>query len=219
MEQQHTQLIERPIVIAICGKSAVGKDTLARWLTTYFSSLGLYTHNMISCTTRPPRAKEEDGEDYYFLNDEEFIELIHDKSFIECTMFRGWHYGVRYNEVKSGRINIGVFNVGGLKSLESKKIKYHIIPIYLNEKLSTRLRRSREREGRWRLEYFRRAITDFFEFRNVKKTLGSFNGKYIMLDKVDGVWKQGQIIANKMMKWGILIKDKETNEMRLGNFI
>ena len=85
----HKQLIERPVIIAICGKSASGKDTLAKWLVNYLSSLGLFVHNMVSCTTRPPRVNEEDGVDYYFLNDAEFKKLLKQKRFIEHTHFRG----------------------------------------------------------------------------------------------------------------------------------
>lgn len=85
----HKQLIEHPIIFAICGKSASGKDTLAKWLSNYFSSFGLYVHNMTSCTTRPPREGEKDGEAYYFLNNTQFDKLIKERKLIEYTHFRG----------------------------------------------------------------------------------------------------------------------------------
>lgn len=175
---------------------------------------------MVSCTTRPPRVNEEDGVDYYFLDDAKFKKLLEQKRFIEHTHFRGWRYGVEFDEAKSGYINIGVFNVEGLNSLLKSKYRYHIIPIYLEEKLSVRLRRSRDREGRWRWEYFRRAWTDYIEFKGVKKTLAYFNnGKYIYLKQENGVWRQSQIVYNALLRWGVLIKDKETKKIRLGNFV
>ena len=118
----HQQLIEKPIIIAICGKSASGKDTLAKFLTNYFTTLGLHAHNMVSVTTRFPRVTERNGIDYYFVNEDQFERLIDNQQLIEFTHFKGKHYGVPYNEVKSGYINIGVFNPEGLRTL--KRLKY-----------------------------------------------------------------------------------------------
>lgn len=157
----HVELIERPIIIAICGKSAAGKDTLAKLLTKYFSSLGMYAHNMISATTRPPREGERDEVDYYFVDSSQFETLIHEKKLVEFTTFRGWYYGVPFTSVKSGYINIGVFNPQGLKTLQKYRYKYEIVPIYMEEKFSTRMHRSYAREGKWKVEFFRRAWTDY----------------------------------------------------------
>lgn len=84
----HKELIEKPIIVAICGKSATGKDTLAKFLTNYFSSFGFYTNNIVSITTRPPRVNEKNGIDYYFVTDEQFNKLIETKKLIEFTHFR-----------------------------------------------------------------------------------------------------------------------------------
>ena len=118
----HQQLIEKPIIIAICGKSASGKDTLAKFLTNYFITLGLHAHNMVSVTTRFPRVGERNNIDYYFVNERQFNNLIENQQLIEFTHFKGQHYGVPYNEVKPGYINIGVFNPEGLRTL--KRLKY-----------------------------------------------------------------------------------------------
>ena len=145
----HKQLIEYPVILAICGKSAVGKDTLAKFLTKYFLTKGLFAHNMISVTTRPPRQGEVNGVDYYFKNEEEFSQMLLNNELIESTNFRGWYYGIPYSEVKKGYINIGVFNIEGLQSLQKHyNLKYKIIPIYLAEKLSIRLKRSHDRENK-----------------------------------------------------------------------
>lgn len=85
----HKQLIEYPVILTICGKSAVGKDTLAKFLTKYFLTKGLFAHNMISVTTRPPRKGEVDGVDYYFKTEKEFLQMLLDDQLIESTNFRG----------------------------------------------------------------------------------------------------------------------------------
>ena len=56
-------------VLALCGKSASGKDTYLKEIM----KLSQYPlHEIISCTTRPPRDYEADGVNYYFLTNEEF---------------------------------------------------------------------------------------------------------------------------------------------------
>ena len=120
----HAQLIEKPMIFAICGKSASGKDTLAKYLSEYFHNMGLFTHNMISVTTRPPRVSEKDKINYYFTTEHQFEQMMEHQEFIEFTHFRGWHYGVPLKEVKSGYINIGVFNPEGLMTLQAMKYNY-----------------------------------------------------------------------------------------------
>ena len=73
----------------ICGPSGVGKGTVvARLLasdpTLYFS---------VSATTRPPRAGEEDGVHYHFLDRETFEQWIAAGDFLEYAQFVGNFYG------------------------------------------------------------------------------------------------------------------------------
>ena len=98
-------IISKPIIIAICGKSASGKDSLASMLKTYlWASCGLNTKNIISCTTRPARINEFEGQDYYFINTAQFLEYAQKKEFLEYTDFRGWHYGTDRKSVGRERV-------------------------------------------------------------------------------------------------------------------
>lgn len=215
----HSELIEKPIIIAICGKSAAGKDSLARFLTGYFKSFGFFTNNMISVTTRPKRKNEQDGYDYFFISNSKFYMMRENKELIESSHFRGWNYGVPFTSVKPGYINIGVFNPEGLHSLQKYKYNYTIVPVYIQEKFWTRMMRSRIREGKWRLEFFRRAWTDHFDFEKLEKKVNLSNGRWIHLNEVEGVWRQANIIKDEMILWHIFERDKETGRLRLGNFI
>lgn len=209
----------KPIILAICGKSASGKDTLAQFLTNFLKAEDIPVHNIVSVTTRPKREKEIGDKSYYFLNEEQFKYLRNNGKLVEHTKFRGWYYGIPYNEIKEDRLNIGVFNPKGLENLKQHNLDYKIIPIYLEEKFLLRMRRSRDREGRWRLEYFRRALVDFFAFIGIKKKIRTLNnGKYIVLKDSRGVWYQSRDIKYNLIRWGILIEETE-QKVRLGNFV
>ncbi len=73
--------------IILCGKAASGKDHLRKILEGRGFNYG------VSYTTRPPRKGEIDGKDYYFLEVNEFQDLIEQKFFYEHVTFNGWYYG------------------------------------------------------------------------------------------------------------------------------
>ena len=84
----------KPTIIAIIGPSCAGKDTLMRQLFIRFSMADLmerfpHVYYIISTTTRPPREHEVNHQDYHFVSDELFDDLIKRKALIEWTTFRG----------------------------------------------------------------------------------------------------------------------------------
>lgn len=176
-----TQL-KKPIILAICGKSATGKTRLSRWLVSDLTAHGVKCREIVSDTTRPPRPGEVDGKDYHFVSEEEFANRKH----LEESIFRNWHYGTPEDAIKDG-INIGVFNTDGMKSLLSYRRKYVIIPILLEDKLIVRLHRSYDREGKWHWEYVRRAMADRKDFKRFKKRYLPLFKETILLENIDGV--------------------------------
>lgn len=54
----------------------------------------------VSCTTRPPRPGERDGEHYYFLSDEEFRRRIERGQMLEHAEFAGRRYGTPRDAVE-----------------------------------------------------------------------------------------------------------------------
>ena len=82
-----------PIILS--APSGGGKTTIAHELLKQRSDLGY----SVSCTTRPARPGEVHGEDYYFLNGEEF-EAAHAKGeFAESAEVHGNRYGTLRREV------------------------------------------------------------------------------------------------------------------------
>lgn len=130
---------------------------------------------------------ERQNVDYEFVTDSMFIRRAQNKEFIEHTVFRGWHYGVPFSEILPNTINVGVFNPQGILSLARYKYDYTIVPVYLETSFSNRMWRSYEREKRWKFEYIRRAITDYFEFRDIKSKLEHVNTKFISVDSTEGL--------------------------------
>ena len=75
--------------LVICAPSGTGKTTLIQRLRKEFPCFAY----SISCTTRPPRKNEEDGKDYYFISQEEFIARKNEKYFAEWAYVHGYFYG------------------------------------------------------------------------------------------------------------------------------
>ena len=172
----------KPIIIAITGPSCAGKDTLMRQLywefSKEFSRLVKFPHvyYIVSSTTRPPRRGEENHKDYHFLSEEKFQELIDRDCFLEWSKFKNWKYGTDKLNVceEPGAINIGVFNLQGINSLNQQD-EFKIIPIYLMVDWKERLRRSIKREGHLTFEMIRRLITDYRDFKKPFEILGKDN--------------------------------------------
>ena len=69
----------KPLLIVISGVAGVGKDSVIREL----KQRELPLHFVITATSRPPRAGEVDGKDYFFFSTEEFKRRIDNNEFIE----------------------------------------------------------------------------------------------------------------------------------------
>jgi guanylate kinase len=89
-------------VFVITGPSGVGKGTLIARLRERVPELEL----SVSATTRAPRAGEEDGRDYHFLEPGEFDRLAREGAFLEHATFSGNRYGTLRADVE-GRLAEG----------------------------------------------------------------------------------------------------------------
>jgi guanylate kinase len=130
-------------IIAICGKSAAGKDTLLQGMLNHEKE---ELHEIISHTTRPPREGEVDGKNYHFISYNEFIHKIWHKEMLETAKYRDWWYGTALDSLSKDKINIGVFNRKGLDSLKDHKDIIDVYVVYVNAPAKTRLLRALHRE-------------------------------------------------------------------------
>ena len=168
----------KPTIIAIIGPSCAGKDTLMRQLYIKFAMGDMierfpHVYYIVSTTTRPPRHGEVNHQDYHFVSEEFFNSLIERGCFLEWTQFKDWKYGTDALAVsdKPDAINLGVFNLEGIKSLQEHD-EYNLIIIYLIVNWKERLRRSIKREGHLTFEMIRRMFIDWKDFRHPYEIIG-----------------------------------------------
>lgn len=84
-------------IILITAPSGSGKTSVVNHLMKRFPSLSF----SVSATTRTPRKSEKNGQDYYFITEEEFRDKIHKKEFLEWEMvYEGKYYGTLKSDME-----------------------------------------------------------------------------------------------------------------------
>lgn len=85
--------MEKGLFIAIAGPSGVGKGTIVNILKERLAK-AVY---VLSSTTRAPRPGEKNGEQYFFISEEEFKKGIDEGKFLEWAQV---HHGAYYGTLK-----------------------------------------------------------------------------------------------------------------------
>jgi len=85
-----------PLLIVLSGPSGAGKDAVL----SRMKELGYPLEYITTVTTRPKRAKETDGVDYYFISAEKFQEMISGNELLEWAKVYGNWYGVSRQPVE-----------------------------------------------------------------------------------------------------------------------
>lgn len=174
----------KPVIVAFCGKSAAGKDTMAKNLCSVLRCAKQDAYLMVGDTTRPPRPHEVEGLNYHFLPYLTFLSNLRQDKYLEWTDFKGWHYGTLKSEIKA-QFNVGVFNPKGLQQLMQYSDQYVIVPVYIDVPVWTRLNRSYKRELRWHWEYFRRAWHDHKDFEEINLILDQSKYSLVLTHAAD----------------------------------
>jgi len=105
----------KPVPIILSSPSGGGKTTIARRLLEVRDDVGY----SVSATTRPPRAGEVEGRDYYFRSRADFERGRRDGEFAESAEVHGHLYGTLRSEVervlRSGRHVVMDIDVQGTR--------------------------------------------------------------------------------------------------------
>lgn len=107
-------------LFVVAGPSGAGKGTLIEELLKRYHTASL----SVSATTRSPRQGEKDGEQYYFLAEEEFRDAVAKGKFLECAEVHGNLYGTPRERVEQelagGRDVILEIDVQGARQVREK---------------------------------------------------------------------------------------------------
>ena len=137
----------KPLLIVISGPSGAGKDTVVQSMM----KRGLPFHFVVTATTRPRRANEVHGKDYFFVSKEEFARMIETDELIEYAVVYGDYKGIPKQQVRealaSGKDVVMRVDVQGAETV--RKLAPNAIMIFMtvdNEKELERRLRERKTE-------------------------------------------------------------------------
>ena len=118
------------IMLILSSPSGAGKTTLVKLL-----SKNKDFHISISHTTRKPRVNEIQDEDYHFINNDEFKDLIKKNEFLEYAEVFNHFYGTTktpvINNLKNGKNVIFDIDWQGTEQIKSKKLEYKLITFFV----------------------------------------------------------------------------------------
>ena len=148
-------------MVCICGKAASGKDTILKTILEEYPDI--FCRNL-STTTRSPREGEIQGIDYDFITEEQMMNKLLNGDMLEVVEFNGSFYGTALDTLSTEKINISIYNPGGIELLlENTQINLLIFYIECDDKI--RVLRYINREPNFNLQKFcDRMIVDEKEF-------------------------------------------------------
>jgi guanylate kinase len=183
-------------IFCIIGKSSTGKDTIYRFL---LEQKELKLKKIMTYTTRPMRAGEQDGVEYFFCDDKRAEELEAAGKVIEL---RAYHtiYGVwKYFTVDDGQVDFGkessivTSTVEQYLKLREYYGKENVVPIYIEvedgERLERAIARERQQVTPKYEEMCRRFLADAADFSEEKLKEAQITRRFVN-DSLEEVEKE-----------------------------
>ena len=162
-------------IVYLMGKSSTGKDTIFKELLKE-GTLALET--IVPYTTRPIRAGEKDGVEYFFTDEEGFKKLSEAGKVVEDRSYNTFHGLWRYFTVDDGQIELNQKNYVIIGTLEAylKTREYFgadkLLPVLIELDDGVRLQRALNREMAQKNpkyeEMCRRFLADSADFADEK---------------------------------------------------
>lgn len=158
------------MIIVLLGASGSGKSTLEHELATHHGF-----EKIISYTTRNPRDGEENGKDYYFIDNDTFEEVLNRDLFAEHDEYsQNRLYGTLKSDYVDGD-KVVVLTPNGLRQLKRSCPSENILTVLVEANLGTRIKRYIDRCGVNKFnfddagEIFERINRDFGMFLGLEK--------------------------------------------------
>ena len=161
-----------PTVLVVTGPSGAGKGTLIRKLVERVPGIEV----TVSATTRELRRGEENGREYWFLTDDDFLARVARGEFLEHVEYVSGH---RYGTLRSELERIAANGHVPLLELETEgalRVKHEVagaVTIFISARVEELERRLRERatestgEIGERIELARKQLEQAGEFDHV----------------------------------------------------
>lgn len=148
----------RPVKrVILAGKGASGKDHMRKVMENSGFVYG------VSYTTRPARAGEVEGKDYYFKTVEEFDAMIKNDEFYEYVDFNSWYYGTTNLQFQTN--TLFVMTPHGISNIKPEDKKESLI-VYFDITEDVRKTRLMERQDADKAD--RRIAADNADFASFK---------------------------------------------------
>ena len=118
------------IIVILSSPSGAGKTTLVKKIAKENNFKISISH-----TTRKPRSNEKNGEDYYFVSEGEFTDLIKKEEFLEYAKVFENLYGSSKSKVienlKNGENVIFDIDWQGTEQIKKKKLSFKLISFFI----------------------------------------------------------------------------------------
>ena len=140
----------------------------------------LHLKKLVLYTTRPIRAEEENGKQYYFVDDKKLEEFRSRGNLIEERAYHTVHGIWTYFTADDGQVKLEESDYLGIGTLESfkKMRKYYgedaVCPVYVQVEDGERLSRALNREREQEIQDMRKCVEDLC------RSVGFFRGKNIL---------------------------------------
>ena len=139
------------VLFVLSGPSGVGKSTVGISLINFLGRDKI--RRVVTTTTRPPRAGEVDGVDYFFVSKERFLSKIKDGVFLEYAITNDEYYGSSTSDIlstlESGIDALLTIDVKGVEQILKVRdeIPFKIVTIFLFLENFDELRKRIENRG------------------------------------------------------------------------
>jgi guanylate kinase len=165
----------------ISAPSGAGKSSLIRRIlrereNTLFS---------VSYTTRPPRGREVNGKDYFFVSEDKFLKMIEENLFFEYAKVHNYYYGTEktfiLNNLQKGNDVILDIDYQGAQIILNnfKNITYNVVTIFILPPSYKELRDRLERRGTDKKETIELRLKNA-----VKEMENCFFYDYVIVNKI-----------------------------------
>jgi guanylate kinase len=152
-----------PLLFLVSAPSGGGKTTLCQELLRARRNMV----RAVTCTTRPPRAGEKNGVDYYFLEPADFLRRVQAGNFLEHASVFGNSYGLLKSELldklRSGKdvlLNVDVQGAATIRQAAQTEpeLKDALVTVFLTPVSLAEVERRLKKRGTDSKEVIRRRV-------------------------------------------------------------